>query len=57
MRNYVAKHDFNRASVHRDRKHDYSRNWDLEQEMYDDTDDLGGDSCECSTNGSEEDCQ
>ena len=56
MRNYVAKHDFNRASVHRDRKHDYSRNWDLDEELtYDDRKDLGANSGRSATDGSEED--
>ena len=32
MRNFVAKHDFNRASTHRSLKQ-YSRHWDLESEM------------------------
>jgi len=33
MRNFVAKNDFNRASTHRDKKNDYSRSWDLEDEL------------------------
>lgn len=33
MRNFVAKNDFNRASTHRDRKNDYNRDWDLENEL------------------------
>lgn len=33
MRNFVAKNDFNKGSVHRDRKNDYTRQWDLEEEL------------------------
>lgn len=33
MRNFVVKHDFNRSATHRDRKNDYTRSWDLEEEM------------------------
>lgn len=32
MRNFVAKNDFNRASTHRDKKNDYTRSWDIEDE-------------------------
>jgi hypothetical protein len=32
MRNFVAKHDYNRAAVHKSAK-SYSRNWSLEDEM------------------------
>lgn len=32
IRNFVAKHDFNRASVHR-AKTSYSRKWNLEDEL------------------------
>lgn len=54
MRNYVAKNDFNRSSVHRDKKNDYSRNWDLDEELdYDDGKDMGRDSPRSSTNGCE----
>ena len=35
MRNFVVKNDFNRASAHRDKKNDYSRNWDLNEELDD----------------------
>lgn len=35
MRNFVAKNDFNRASTHRDRKNDYNREWNLENELDD----------------------
>ncbi|BDU12996.1 hypothetical protein [Escherichia phage phiWec187] len=56
MRNYVAKHDFNRASYHRDRKNSYSRKWDLEEELdYDYRRTMEGDFGECTTYGSEED--
>lgn len=34
-RNFVVKHDFNRASTHRDRKNDYNRAWDIDDEMED----------------------
>ncbi|BBK09296.1 hypothetical protein [Klebsiella phage 05F01] len=27
MRNFVIKNDYNRSSVHRDKKNDYSRQW------------------------------
>lgn len=55
MRNYVAKNDFNRASAHRDKKNDYSRNWDLDEELdYDDTKDLGANPGRSTTNGGEE---
>lgn len=54
MRNFVAKNDFNRSSVHRDKKNDYSRNWDLDEELdYDDGKELGADSGGSATNGSE----
>lgn len=54
MRNFVAKNDFNRSSVHRDKKNDYSRNWDLDEELeYDDGKELGADSGRSATNGSE----
>lgn len=54
MRNFVVKNDFNKSSVHRDRKNDYSRQWDLEDELYDDREDVGRDSCGSPTDGSEE---
>ncbi|MCJ8478710.1 hypothetical protein MOO17_11775 [Escherichia coli] len=54
MRNFVVKNDFNKASVHRDRKNDYSRQWDLEDELDDDREDVGRDSCGSQTDGSEE---
>ncbi len=54
MRNFVAKNDFNRSSVHRDKKNDYSRNWDLDEELdHDDGKELGADSGRSATNGSE----
>lgn len=34
MRNFVAKHDYNRASTHTSAK-DYVRKWDLEEELLD----------------------
>lgn len=57
MRNFVVKNDFNKASVHKDRKNDYSRSWDLEDELDDDREDVGRDSCGSQTNGGEEDCE
>lgn len=54
MRNFVVKNDFNKASVHRNRKNDYSRQWDLEDELDDDREDVGRDSCGSQTDGSEE---
>lgn len=33
MRNFVVKHDSNRASTHKDEKNDYSREWDLNSEL------------------------
>lgn len=58
MRNFVAKNNHNRSSVHCDKKNDYTRNWDLDEELslYDRRAD-GGDIDECKTDGSEEDCQ
>lgn len=54
MRNYVAKNNFNRSSTHRDRKNDYTRDWDLDEELYyDDRKDLGANSGRSSTNESE----
>lgn len=54
MRNYVAKNDFNRSSIHRDKKNDYSRKWDLDEELdYDDGKDVGRDSSRSSANGCE----
>lgn len=56
MRNFVVKNDHNRASAHRDRKNDYSRSWDLNEELdYDDRKDLGANSGRSSTDASEED--
>ena len=55
MRNYVAKHDYNRASVHKDRKNDYTRNWNIEEELDDYDRTVGADLDESETNGSEED--
>ena len=56
MRNFVVKNDYNRASTHRDKKNDYSRNWDLDEELsYDDRKDLGANSGRSATDGSEED--
>lgn len=58
MRNFVAKNDFNRASAHRDKKNDYSRNWDLEEELsHDDRKTVGTDSGRSTTDGSETDCE
>lgn len=54
MRNFVVKNDFNKSSVHRDRKNDYSRQWDLEDELDDYREDVGRDSCGSPTDGSEE---
>lgn len=28
--NFVAKHDFNRSAVHKDKKNDYQRSWSLD---------------------------
>ena len=58
MRNFVCKNDFNRASVHRDKKNDYSRSWDLEEELsYDEGNNLGRDTRECTADDSKTDCE
>lgn len=58
MRNYVVKNDFNRSSVHKDKKNDYSRDWDLDEELDDvDRENLGGDLGTSTTDGSEEGCE
>lgn len=33
MRNFVVKHDFNRATIHRDRKNAYTRRRDFEDDL------------------------
>ncbi len=33
IRNFVVKHDYNRASTHKDEKNDYSREWDFKSEL------------------------
>jgi len=54
MRNFVVKNDFNRSSTHRDKKNDYTRNWDLEEELsYDDGKDLGANPGRGAADGSE----
>lgn len=54
MRNFVVKNDFNKSSVHKDRKNDYSRYWDLDEELeYDDRENLGRNPEGSSTDGSE----
>lgn len=56
MRNFVVKNDFNRSSYHRDKKNDYSRKWDLEEELSDDDGkDLGADLGRSTADGSEKD--
>lgn len=55
MRNFVVKNDFNRSSYHKDKKNDYTRAWNLEEELYDDREDVGRDPNGGSTDGSEED--
>ena len=57
MRNFVVKNDFNRSSYHKDKKNDYTRAWNLEEELYDDREDVGRDPSGGSTDGSEEDCE
>lgn len=57
MRNYVAKHDYNRASAHRDKKNDYTRNWNIEEELNDYNTTMGRDLDESETDGSEESYQ
>lgn len=42
MRNFVVKNDYNRSSRHRDKKNDYSRQWSVEEELYDETLNLKG---------------
>lgn len=56
MRNFVVKNDHNRAATHRDRKNDYSREWDLDEELsYDDGSDMGTDLGRGTANASEGD--
>lgn len=56
MRNFVAKHDFNRASTHKDHKNDYSREWDLKSHLdeYEDEDSYLEHSSECKTDACKE---
>lgn len=54
MRNFVVKNDFNKSSVHRDKKNDYSRQWDMEEDDYADTENMGTDLGRGSTDGGEE---
>lgn len=55
MRNFVAKNDFNRATTHRDRKNDYTREWNLSEELEDNENDTNGDLNKSISDAREED--